>query len=177
MSRISWICAAVAACLITVISVSQPHAQHRGHGKGMTMKTETHKLGSLTVEAPWARASAGAARAGAAFLKVVNDGAAGDRLVAVAASVAERVELHTHLMQDGVMRMRRVEAVPVPGSGSAELKPGGYHVMLLGLHAPLKEGTTFPLTLTFEKAGTITVPVAVGRVTARGSGMQHHDGK
>ncbi len=141
------------------------------------MKAVTHELGPLTVVTPWARASAGAARAGAAFLKIVNAGSGQDRLVAAAAPVAERVELHTHLMQDGVMRMRRVEAVPVPGNGSAELKPGGHHVMLLGLRAPLKEGTTFPLTLTFEKAGSITVPVAVGRVTARGPGMRHHDRK
>ena len=98
-------------------------------------------------------------------------------LIGVSAPVAERVELHAHIMSDGVMRMRRVDAVPVPGGGSAELKPGGRHVMLIGLRAPLKEGGTFPLTLTFDKAGTITVTVAVGSVAARGPDMKRHDHK
>ncbi len=152
--------------LFALPSVSEPHAQQHGAGK--------HKLGALTVGAPWARASAGAARAGAAYLRIANAGAKDDRLIGVSAPVADRVELHTHTISDGVMRMRRVDAVPVPGGGSAELKPGGYHVMLIGLRAPLKEGETFPLTLTFDKAGTITVPVTVGSIAARGPGMKHH---
>ena len=138
---------------------------------------ESVKLGALTVEAPWARASAGAARAGAAYLRIANVGAEDDRLIGVSAPVAERVELHTHIMSDGVMRMRRVDVVAVPGGKSVELKPGGRHVMLIGLRAPLKEGETFPLTLTFDKAGTITVTVAVGSIAARGPGMKHHDHK
>ena len=161
--------AALVAGLFALPSVSAPHAQQQGAGK--------HELGALTVEAPWARASAGAARTGAAYLRIANDGAEDDRLTGVAAPVAERVELHAHTMSGGVMRMRRVDAVPVPGGESAELKPGGYHVMLIGLRAPLKEGETFPLTLTFDRAGTITVPVAVGSVAARGPGMKRHDRK
>ena len=160
---------ALVAGLFALPPVSEPHAQQHG--------ATAHKLGVLTVEAPWARASAGAARAGAAYLKIANAGAEDDRLTGVSAPVAERVELHTHAMSDGVMRMRRVDAVAVPGGESAELKPGGHHVMLIGLRAPLKEGETFPLTLSFEKAGTITVPVAVGSIAARGPGMKRHDHK
>lgn len=156
-----------AAGLVALFSVSSPHAQQGG----------AHRFGPLTVEAPWARATVGAARAGAAYLRVVNAGAEADRLVGVSSPAAERVELHTHMTTGGVMRMRRIEAVPVPGNGSAELKPGGDHAMLMGLRAPLKEGSIFPLTLSFEKAGTITVPVAVRPVTARGPGMKHHDRK
>ena len=156
---------ALVAGLFALPSISAPHAQQNG----------THRLGALTVEAPWARASAGAARAGAAYLRIANGGAEDDRLIGVSAPVAERVELHTHTMSDGAMRMRRVDAVPVPGGGSAELKPGGRHVMLIGLRAPLKEGETFPLTLTFDRAGAITVPVAVGPIAARGPGMKRRD--
>ena len=157
------------AGLLALPSFSSPHAQQHAAG--------VQKLGALTVEAAWARASAGAARAGAAYLRIANAGAEDDRLVGVSAPVAERVELHTHSMSDGVMRMRKVHAIPVPGGKSAELKPGGHHVMLIGLRAPLKEGETFPLTLIFDKAGTITVIVAVGSIAARGPRMKHHDRK
>ncbi len=156
-----------AAGLFALFAVSSPHARQDG----------AYRFGPLTIEVPWARASAGAARAGAAYLRIVNAGAEADRLLGASSPVAERVELHTHRMRDGVMRMRRIEAVSVPGNEAAELKPGGDHVMLMGLTGPLKRGDTFPLTLSFEKAGKITVPVAVRPVTARSPGMKHHDHK
>lgn len=156
-----------AAGLFALFAVSSPHAQQGG----------AHRFGPLTIEAPWARASAGAARAGAAYLRIVNSGAEADRLLGASSPVAERVELHTHMTTGGVMRMRRIEAVAVPGNEAAELKPSGDHVMLMGLTGPLTQGSTFPLTLSFEKAGKITVPVAVRPVAARGPGMKHHDHK
>ncbi len=160
---------AVAAGLFMLLSFSSPHAQHRGAG--------VHKLGALTVESPWARASAGAAKAGAAYFRIVNAGPEADRLLAASSPVAGRVEMHTHLMDDGVMRMRRIDGVSVPGNEAAVFEPGGHHVMLMGLAGPLKQGGTFPLTLTFEKAGEITVSVKVRPIAARGSGMKHHDRK
>lgn len=163
--RFSYVLAATG--LFALFAVSSPHAQQDG----------AYRFGPLTIEAPWARASAGAARAGAAYLRIVNAGAEADRLVGVSSPAAESVELHTHMTTGGVMRMRRIEAVSVPGNTAAELKPGGDHVMLMGLTGPLKQGGTFPLTLSFEKAGKITVPVAVRPVTARGPGMKHHDHK
>lgn len=129
-------------------------------------------LGPLKIDHPWARASAGPARNGAAFFAVENSGAA-DRLVAASGDIAQRVELHTHRMEGNVMQMRQVEAVEVPAHGSATLQPGGYHVMLIGLEQPLKEGDHFPLTLTFEQAGEITVEVkveAVGSMGPHGAG-------
>jgi copper(I)-binding protein len=124
-------------------------------------------LGALKIDHPWARASAGPLRTGAAFLMVENAGEA-DRLIAVAGDVAERVELHSHEMEGDIMRMRPLEAVEIPAGGSAVLRPGGHHIMLIGLKQPLKEGERFPLTLTFEKAGTITVEVAVEAVGSMG---------
>ena len=158
--------AAVAAGLFVLVSVAAPHAQHRGTG--------AHTLGPLTIEAPWARARAGAARAGVAYLRIFNAGPEDDRLTGVSSPVAGRAELHSHVMKDGVMRMRRIEAVRVPGNESAELKPGGDHVMLMGLGAPLKQGGSFPLTLIFKKAGTVTVTVAILPITARGPGTKRH---
>src|SRR5690606_2912305 len=89
-------------------------------------------LGALKIDHPWARASAGPARNGAAFFAVENSGPA-DRLVAASGDVAQRVELHTHRMEGNVMQMRQVEAVEVPAGGTAILQPGGFHVMLIGL--------------------------------------------
>lgn len=129
-------------------------------------------LGPLQVDQPWSRATAASARNGGAYLVVHNAGPDGDRLVAAATTVAGRAELHTHIDDNGVMKMRHVPAIDVPAGGQAVLKPGGFHVMLMELKAPLAEGQRFPLTLTFEKAGSITVEVAVGKPGAMGPAPQ-----
>jgi copper(I)-binding protein len=129
--------------------------------------------GPLTIADPWARASAGRARAGAAFMRITNDGAEADRLVAADADVSEVVELHTHIKDGDVMRMRKVEAIDVPAGETTMLQPGGLHVMFIGLHESLKEGETFPVTLTFEQTGDVTVTVTVKGVGAMGGGMGH----
>ena len=126
----------------------------------------------ITVADAWARASAGMAKAGAAFMTIKNTGA-DDKLVAASADVSDRVELHTHIHDGDVMRMRKVDAIDVPANGEAVLAPGGYHIMFLGLKAPLKEGETFPLTLTFEHGGKITVDVTVKAPGAMGGGGMH----
>ena len=124
--------------------------------------------GKITVEAPWARASTGST--GAAYLTVKNAGDAEDRLLAVSTPAAAKAEIHTTTMDGNVMKMRPVDAVPVAAHGTAELKPGGLHVMLMELKAPLKQGDTIPLTLKFEKAGDVPVTVAVQGVGAAGPG-------
>lgn len=142
---------------------------------GSGARAHEFTLGALKIDHPWARASAGPARNSAAFMTIHNAGGA-DRLMAAAADVSERVELHTHMMEGDVMKMRQVEAVEVPANAMAELQPGGFHVMLIGLQAPLKEGEHFPLTLTFENAGEITVEVAVEAISSMGGaqgGMNH----
>ncbi|GAB6052315.1 hypothetical protein JCM17960_11350 [Magnetospira thiophila] len=142
---------------------------------------ETVKLGDLTIQDSWARASAGMARAGAAFMDIHNAGAE-DKLIAAAADVSKVTELHTHIMADGIMRMRQVPDIPVPANGMVSLKPGSFHVMFMGLHAPLEEGQTFPVTLTFEKAGSTTIQVTVksagsmGMETMKEHGMEMKDG-
>lgn len=121
---------------------------------------------ALVIESAWARASAGMARTGAGFLTIRNEGAA-DRLVGASAGVSRKVEIHTHVMDGAVMWMRRVDAVPVAASATTALKPGGDHLMFVGLHAPLEEGGRFPVTLTFERAGAVTVTMEVRGVAAR----------
>lgn len=130
-------------------------------------------LGSLQIDHPWARASIGAAKAGAAYLMISNVGAAPDRLIAVETPAARRAALHTHMMDEGVMRMRPVEAVEVAPGEPAVLQPGALHIMLIGLTQPLAEGGSFPLTLTFEKAGAIEIEVKIEGATSKGP---HPDG-
>ncbi len=132
--------------------------------------------GDLTIHKPWARASIGQAQAGAAYLTVMNTGSLPDRLVAAEGDVANRVELHTHMMQDGVMKMRQVKAIEVAPGEPAVLKPGGLHVMLMGLKAPLVKGESFPLTLVFEKAGRVEIEVPIGEATAMEHKMDHGKG-
>jgi periplasmic copper chaperone A len=126
----------------------------------------------IVVSHPWSSATPGHIANGVAFLTVTNHGAEADRLVGASTPVADKAELHTHLMEDGIMKMRPVEAIDIAPGATVELKPGGLHVMLLGLKAPLTEGQTYPLTLTFAKAGTVTVEVAVTAIGAKqGAGM------
>jgi copper(I)-binding protein len=82
--------------------------------------------------------------------------------------------LHTHLHENGVMKMRPIDGIVIPAHGMAELKPGGDHVMLMGLKAPLKMGDHFPLVLVLEKAGKIPVMVKVGPVGAKSAGHGTH---
>ncbi|MEQ8651261.1 MAG: copper chaperone PCu(A)C [Kiloniellales bacterium] len=127
----------------------------------------------ITVDHPWARATAGQAPNGAAYFVLSNDGAKPDYLVSVAGDVAKRVELHQHSMSDGVMQMRKVEEIEVSPGDPTVLEPGGLHVMLIGLKAPLKQGESFPLTLTFKQAGEVTVTVTVDSVGAMGPAKTH----
>lgn len=97
----------------------------------------------------------------AVFLTITNTGERADRLVAATTPQASRAELHTHLRDGDVMKMRRVEAVSVPAGGEVVFKPGGMHVMLFGLTATPGAGETLPLSLVFERAGTLEIPVTV----------------
>ena len=125
----------------------------------------------LEVSNAWARATPGKAENGAAYLTIQSP--TPDRLLSVSAPVAKKAELHTMSMEGMVMKMRPLANLDIPAGQPVTLKPGGEHVMLLGLDAPLREGQSFPLTLTFEKAGTRTVTVAIEKPGAAGPAAQH----
>jgi copper(I)-binding protein len=126
------------------------------------------KLGELTIGHPYARSTAPGQPAGGAYLSINNAGGAADKLVSATADVAASVELHEMKMEGNVMRMREVPGIDVPAGQAVALKPGGLHIMLMGLKAPLKQGDKFPLKLKFEKAGEVTVTVNV-----EGPGASH----
>jgi copper(I)-binding protein len=123
---------------------------------------EAGRAGGVVVAAPWARATIVAGRPGAAYFTLRNEGAAPDRLVDVSVPAAGHAMLHeTRLSADGVARMEHVMALEVPAGGAVTLAPGGLHVMLMDLAAPLTQGSEIRLTLTFEKAGTVTIAAPV----------------
>jgi copper(I)-binding protein len=117
--------------------------------------------GGITVSDAWARPSPMMERAGAAYMVLQNNGAADDKLLSVEGDVAKAIELHETKAMNGMMAMSPVTNIPVPAGGKAELKPGGLHVMLIGLTRELKAGDKVQLTLNFEKAGKIPVTAEV----------------
>ena len=111
-------------------------------------------VGNVTVVEPWSRA----------LPPNAPSGGESDRIVSARTDIADTVEIHTHEMDGGMMKMRRVESVEVPAGGEARFKPHGLHLMLFGLKEPLAGGTSYALTVVFEKAGELDVSVDVKRV-------------
>ena len=93
-----------------------------------------------------------------------NAGAGADRLLSASSPAAAKVELHVHINDNGVMKMREVRGYDVPARGSFELKPGGAHLMFIDIKRPFKEGEKLPVKLKFEKAGEISTEFHVGRL-------------
>jgi copper(I)-binding protein len=130
-----------------------------------------YELKALKIDHPFARATPAGAKVAGAFMTIQNTGTTADRLVSAASPVAGVVELHEMTMEGNVMKMRAVPGIEVPAGGKAELKPGGYHVMLMDLKGPLVEGKDIPLTLRFEKAGSVDVKV---KIESKGSTGHKH---
>lgn len=126
----------------------------------LTTVAHSFKLGEIDIDHPYARPTREGQLVAGGYLKLANKGAA-DRLLSARAPVADTTEIHSMTMEGNVMKMRQVDAIELPAGRTVELKPGGYHLMLMGLKAPLKAGDQFPLTLKFEKAGEVAVTVKV----------------
>lgn len=124
------------------------------------------QTGQVEVKDAWARATPGKAENGAAYLTIVSPVA--NRLTGVSTSEANTAELHSMTMEGGVMKMRPLAGIDLPAGQPVALKPGGMHVMLMGLKQPLKQGETFALTLSFEKGGSKEVSVTVQAPGAMG---------
>src|SRR5258708_6108054 len=121
--------------------------------------------GTIVVEHAWARATPKGAPTGAAYVTLINNGAQTDRLISAASPVAQSAMFHEDHLQNGISTMRMLDAVDLPPGKTVALEPNGMHIMLI-INSQLQQGQTFPLTLTFEKAGAIQVTVSVGSVGA-----------
>jgi hypothetical protein len=121
----------------------------------------------VMVKGAFARASAvPTARAGTVYLTITNNSSKADRLLSVTTAASDTTQVHENVEKDGVATMKPVEALEIPAGGTVELKPGGLHVMLTGLKAPLKKGGMIMLELKFEQAGTVEVMAQVGDVAS-----------
>jgi copper(I)-binding protein len=129
------------------------------------------QTGQLELSNAWARATPAKAENGIAYLTIRSP--TPDRLVSVSSPVAKKTELNTMEMSGMVMKMRPIASLDIPAGQSVTLKPSGDHIMLLGLNGPLREGQSFPLTLTFEKAGAREVTVAIEKPGAASPAPQH----
>jgi copper(I)-binding protein len=135
------------------------------------------KIGSITIEHPWSRATPGGAAVAAGYLTIRNNGERPDRLVSVTTDIAGSAEVHEMKMADGVMQMRPLhDGVVVPAGGEVALKPGANHLMFVGLQRPLKEGESFAATLAFEKAGSVEVTFMVEKPGATAPAPAEHQG-
>ena len=132
------------------------------------MACETVTVGDLTVEHAWSKATIGAGRPAVFYVEITNTGASDDALVGISTPAAAMPMLHETVVKDGIASMPPAMSIPVPAGQGVQLAPGGYHGMLMGLTTALKEGDSFPVTLTFEKAGEVTVNVDVLSLRAEG---------
>jgi copper(I)-binding protein len=131
-----------------------------------------YKLGAIEIGQPWTRATPPTAESGGGYLVLKNTGATPDRLIAVKSPAADKVEIHEMKMDGNIMRMREVEkGIEIPPGATVELKPGGFHVMFMGLRAPFAKDAKVPLTLVFEKAGSIDVDLMVQAMGAQPPSM------
>ncbi|TIX98502.1 MAG: copper chaperone PCu(A)C, partial [Mesorhizobium sp.] len=132
------------------------------------------RVGDLEIGHPWSRATPPGAKVAGGYFTVTNTGSSPDRLLSISSEISAKAELHEMDVGDGVMAMRPVTGgLEVPAGGKVALAPGGYHLMFVGLKRQPKQGETFPATLIFEKAGTVTVDFAVEGIGETG-GMDNH---
>lgn len=136
---------------------------------------QTASAAGIEIDDAWARTTVQGMSMGGVFMDIENDGKTDDVLTGGSTPVAEKVEIHTHVNDNGIMRMREVEGgLTLPKGGEVKLKPGGYHVMLMGLKAPLQAGQKFPLTLNFKNAKPKTVTVEVKNPVSSQNTQHHH---
>ena len=118
----------------------------------------------LTIHDPYVRLAPPNAPATGAFMVIKNAGSSDRQLVKAESNVAKAVQLHNHVNENGVMKMREVPSIEVKANGQAELKPGSYHIMLIDLTTELKEGDTVPLTLHFDDGTSQQVSAPVRKL-------------
>jgi copper(I)-binding protein len=147
------------------------------------VQAQSVKAGDLVISQPWTRATAGGAKVGGGYLTIENKGTTADKLVGGSTDAAAKLEVHQMSMSNGVMKMHQVEGgLTIEPGKTVKLAPGGYHLMLVDLKHPFKQGEKVPVTLEFEKAGKVAVSLDVEGIGARaptaasGATDHQHDG-
>lgn len=162
-----------AALLLTLVPIApslaedaQPPAAHH-HAAAIT-------VGTLEIENPFTRATLPNAPVGGGFLTITNKGSEDDRLVSVSTDIAKESQIHEMAMSGDVMKMRQLaDGLVIPAGETVVLEPGGFHLMFMGLSAAIAEGEAVPVTLVFEKAGSVTVDFVAAGSAATSPAMSH----
>jgi len=141
-------------------------------GFGFVVQAQEVKVGSIKVDHAYIRATVPGQQVAGGFMKIENKGIA-DQLLSASSPAAGEVQLHEMAMEGSVMKMRQVKDIPVPAGGSVELKPGGLHLMLMNIKAPLAAGESVPVKLKFAKAGEVEVKMPVNAMGQAGGAMKH----
>ena len=131
---------------------------------------------NLRIHAPYVRLAPPGAAATGAFMRIENAGATDRQLIKAESPAAKTVELHTHLNEGGMMKMRAVPFIAIKAGGQTELEPGSYHVMLIGLTQPLKDGDQVAITLTFDDGSQQRISAPARPIHAEAAshgGMKH----
>ncbi len=162
-----------ALLLLAPLALAQAHEGHdHSHDHDHDHSHDQAAVNApITVENAWARETPPGGKVSAAYMTIT--GLAADRLVKASGEVAQTIELHTHLLEDGVMKMREISGIDVNPGEPAVLRPGGLHIMLIDLVEPLKTDDSFFLTLHFEKAGELTFEIPVKRGPSAAMPMPH----
>ena len=124
----------------------------------------------ISISDAWSRATVAGQSSAAAYLTVANTGDGDEKLLQVSTPIGQP-SLHSTTMDNGVMRMRPLASLDIPAHSTVDLKPGGTHIMIMGVKQPLAAGSSFPLTLKFDRSGERTVTVAVRPAASTGGGM------
>lgn len=158
-----------------VLKLVRSEGGHGGHGHAAN--TSETKVGNLVINKPWSRTTPPGASVGVGYLEIRNTGDAPDTLLGAAANFAKRVEVHESSEKDGIATMRKLaDGLELPANETVELKPGGFHLMLMGLHEPITTDKKLPIELHFKNAGKVTVEFDVTPIGAAksDSGHKHH---
>jgi len=134
----------------------------------LSVHADEVRAGDLVITQAWMRATPGGAKVGGGYLTIANKGTMPDRLISASADFADKAQLHEMSTKDGVMTMRPVDdGLAIDPGKTVTLAPGGYHLMLLGLKKPLREGDKVAITLEFERAGVVGIAFNVEGVGAK----------
>lgn len=137
-------------------------------GAAAQTSDRTTAAGNLIIDTPWTRATPGGSKVAAGYMTIINRGETADRLLSGASGIADRIEIHTMTMEGGVMRMRELEeGLALAPKSVTELKPGGYHIMFIGLEKPITKGDEIPLSLTFATAGKVDLFLPAAGIGAK----------
>jgi len=156
-------------------SSAMAEMDHSGHGDMAMQGDDTFKVGDITVKSLWSRATPAGAKIAAGYLTVTNGGSAPDVFVGATTNAADRVEIHEMSVDGGVMKMRPLPAgLPLKPGETVELKPSGFHLMMVDIKQQLKPGDTVKATLKFEKAGAVDVTFVVNAMGATTAPAHKH---